>query len=169
MLKQSLQQKLLQKLSPQQIQFIKLLQVPTVSLDARIKEELEENPALEDMSLTNMNEPAEEYPDKDPEDNYNNDEQGSEGDEFNVDDYLQDEDVNLKNLSELVIPGTAIKYGNFLSQLISFIVVAFALFLIIKGINSMKKKEEEVPAAAPAPTKEEVLLTEIRDLLKTKN
>lgn len=94
MLKQSLQQKLLQKLSPQQIQFIKLLQVPTVSLDARIKEELEENPALEDMSLTNMNEPAEEYPDKDPEDNYNNDEQGSEGDEFNVDDYLQDEDVN---------------------------------------------------------------------------
>lgn len=79
------------------------------------------------------------------------------------------EAANLKNLSELVIPGTAIKYGNFLSQLISFIVVAFALFLIIKGINSMKKKEEEVPAAAPAPTKEEVLLTEIRDLLKTKN
>ncbi|MCL4638014.1 MULTISPECIES: RNA polymerase factor sigma-54 [Olivibacter] len=94
MLKQSLQQKLLQKLSPQQIQFIKLLQVPTVSLDARIKEELEENPALEDMSLTNMNEPAEEYPDKDPEDNYNEEEQGSEGDEFNVDDYLQEEDVN---------------------------------------------------------------------------
>ncbi|MET1057788.1 MAG: RNA polymerase sigma-54 factor, partial [Pedobacter sp.] len=47
MLKQHLQQKLLQKLSPQQIQFIKLLQVPTVSLDTRIKEELEENPALE--------------------------------------------------------------------------------------------------------------------------
>ena len=51
MLKQHLQQKLLQKLSPQQIQFIKLLQVPTVSLDTRIKEELEENPALEDPSL----------------------------------------------------------------------------------------------------------------------
>ena len=70
MLKQTLQQKLLQKLSPQQIQFIKLLQVPTVSLDARIKEELEENPALEDGSLTNMNEPAEEYPDKDPEEDF---------------------------------------------------------------------------------------------------
>ncbi|WP_134090986.1 RNA polymerase factor sigma-54 [Olivibacter sp. XZL3] len=94
MLKQSLQQKLLQKLSPQQIQFIKLLQVPTVALDARIKEELEENPALEDLSLANMNEPAEEYPDKDPEDSFNDEEQGSEGDEFNVDDYLQDEDVN---------------------------------------------------------------------------
>lgn len=95
MLKQSLQQKLLQKLSPQQIQFIKLLQVPTVSLDARIKEELEENPALEDMSLANMNDPAEEYPDRDPdEDNFNSDEQSSEGDEFNVDDYLQNDDVS---------------------------------------------------------------------------
>jgi RNA polymerase sigma-54 factor len=68
MLRQNLQQKLLQKLSPQQIQFIKLLQVPTVSLDTRIKEELEDNPALEDLSLANMNEPAEEYPDRDPED-----------------------------------------------------------------------------------------------------
>jgi len=94
MLKQSLQQKLLQKLSPQQIQFIKLLQVPTVSLDARIKEELEENPALEDMSLANMNEPTEEYPDKDPDDTFNDDDQGGENDEFNVDDYLQDDDTN---------------------------------------------------------------------------
>lgn len=76
MLKQNLQQKLLQKLSPQQIQFIKLLQVPTVSLDTRIKEELEENPALEDLSLTNMSEPEEQYPDRDPdEDNFNNDDE----------------------------------------------------------------------------------------------
>lgn len=94
MLKQSLQQKLLQKLSPQQIQFIKLLQVPTVSLDTRIKEELEENPALEDMSLANMNEPADEYPDKDPEDSFNEEDTSGEGDEFNVDDYLQDDDVS---------------------------------------------------------------------------
>ncbi|GAA4797902.1 RNA polymerase factor sigma-54 [Olivibacter ginsenosidimutans] len=94
MLKQSLQQKLLQKLSPQQIQFIKLLQVPTVSLDTRIKEELEENPALEDMSLANMNEPTDEYPDKDPEDTFEGDDQAGESDEFNVDDYLQDDDTN---------------------------------------------------------------------------
>src|SRR5690606_19757120 len=94
MLKQSLQQKLLQKLSPQQIQFTKLLQVPTIYLDARIKEELEENPALEDMSLANMNEPTEEYPDKDPDDTFNDDDQGGESDEFNVDDYLQDDDTN---------------------------------------------------------------------------
>jgi RNA polymerase sigma-54 factor len=95
MLKQNLQQKLLQKLSPQQIQFIKLLQVPTVSLDTRIKEELEENPALEDLSLTKLNEPEEQYPDRDPdEDTYNSDEEKGEMDEFNIDDYLQEDNVN---------------------------------------------------------------------------
>lgn len=95
MLRQNLQQKLLQKLSPQQIQFIKLLQVPTVSLDTRIKEELEDNPALEDLSLANMNDPVEEYPDRDPEDdNYNAEEEHDSGDEFNVDDYLQDDSIN---------------------------------------------------------------------------
>jgi RNA polymerase sigma-54 factor len=95
MLKQNLQQKLLQKLSPQQIQFIKLLQVPTVSLDTRIKEELEENPALEDLSLTNLNEPEEQYPDRDPdEDTYNSEEDNGEYDEFNIDDYLQEDNVN---------------------------------------------------------------------------
>src|ERR1700712_2840768 len=91
MLKQNLQQ----KLSPQQIQFIKLLQVPTVSLDTRIKEELEENPALEDLSLTNLNEPEEQYPDRDPEeDTFNGDEEKGEADEFNIDDYLQEDNVN---------------------------------------------------------------------------
>jgi RNA polymerase sigma-54 factor len=94
MLKQNLQQKLLQKLSPQQIQFIKLLQVPTVSLDTRIKEELEENPALEDLSLTNMTEPEEQYPDRDPdEDTYNGDDEGG-SEEFNIDDYLQEDNIN---------------------------------------------------------------------------
>ena len=95
MLRQNLQQKLLQKLSPQQIQFIKLLQVPTVSLDTRIKEELEDNPALEDLSLANMNDPVEEYPDRDPEDdNYNQEDSQESLDEFNVDDYLQDDNIN---------------------------------------------------------------------------
>ncbi|WP_291401262.1 RNA polymerase factor sigma-54 [Daejeonella sp.] len=94
MLRQNLQQKLLQKLSPQQIQFIKLLQVPTVSLDTRIKEELEENPALEDLSLANMNEPIEEYPDRDPDDTFNSEDGQESMDEFNVDDYLQDDNIN---------------------------------------------------------------------------
>lgn len=93
MLKQTLQQKLLQKLSPQQIQFIKLLQVPTVSLDARIKEELEENPALEDGSLTNMNDPVEEYPDHDPDDNFESQESDFD-EEFSVDEYIQEDDYN---------------------------------------------------------------------------
>jgi len=90
MLKQTLQQKLLQKLSPQQIQFIKLLQVPTASLDTRIKEELEENPALEDGSLANMNEPIDEYPDKDPDD-YDRGEE-SYDEEFSVEEYIQEDD-----------------------------------------------------------------------------
>lgn len=95
MLKQNLQQKLLQKLSPQQIQFIKLLQVPTVSLDNRVKEELEENPALEDTSLTNMNDPVEEYPDKETDtSDYNEESDGGEADEFNIDEYLQDDSLN---------------------------------------------------------------------------
>ncbi|WP_304066059.1 RNA polymerase factor sigma-54 [Pedobacter glucosidilyticus] len=94
MLKQNLQQKLLQKLSPQQIQFIKLLQVPTVALDTRIKEELEENPALEDISLADMSEPIDEYPDKDPDEDFRADDAHDDFDEFNVDDYLQDDNIN---------------------------------------------------------------------------
>ncbi len=94
MLKQHLQQKLLQKLSPQQIQFIKLLQIPTVSLDTRIKEELEENPALEDLSLSNMNDLPEEYPDRDEEEHLGEGEEAENYDEFNVDDYLQEDDVH---------------------------------------------------------------------------
>jgi large conductance mechanosensitive channel len=78
------------------------------------------------------------------------------------------EAAHLKNLTELVIPGTAVKYGNFLSNVISFIIVAFVLFLIIKGVNATRKKEAETPAAPPAPTNEEKLLMEIRDALKNR-
>ena len=76
--------------------------------------------------------------------------------------------AGLEDLSKLTIAGTAIKYGNFLSQVISFVIVAFVLFLVIKGINNFKKKEAIAPSTPPLPTKEEVLLTEIRDLLKNK-
>lgn len=74
--------------------------------------------------------------------------------------------ANLSNLSELVIPGTAIKYGNFLSQIISFIITAFVLFLIVKAINATKKKEQPAPALGPSTTDQ--LLMEIRDELKKK-
>jgi large conductance mechanosensitive channel len=60
----------------------------------------------------------------------------------------------------------AINYGTFINTIITFIIVAFAIFMIVKAYNNMKKKEEEKPAAPPAPTKQEVLLSEIRDLLK---
>lgn len=72
--------------------------------------------------------------------------------------------ANLSNLSELKMFGT-VKYGLFLSSVINFVIVAFVLFLIIKAMNTAKKKETAA-APLPAPTKEEQLLTEIRDLLK---
>ena len=60
----------------------------------------------------------------------------------------------------------AIKYGAFINTIITFVIVAFVIFMVVKSFNKMKKKEEEAPAAPPAPSKEEVLLGEIRDLLK---
>lgn len=62
--------------------------------------------------------------------------------------------------------GPVFAYGSFLTILINFIILAFCIFMMVKAINSMKKKEEAAPAAPPAPTKEQILLTEIRDLLK---
>lgn len=75
------------------------------------------------------------------------------------------EAANLTKLEDLTVFG-AVKYGMFLSAVINFVIIAFVLFLIIKGINSMKKKEEAAPAAPAAPPADIQLLTEIRDLLK---
>ncbi|MBN2698738.1 MAG: large-conductance mechanosensitive channel protein MscL [Bacteroidales bacterium] len=70
------------------------------------------------------------------------------------------------------VPEVAISYGLFINTIITFLIVALAIFLVVKGYNKMKdnmeKKKEEAPAEPPAPSKEEVLLTEIRDLLKQK-
>ncbi len=63
------------------------------------------------------------------------------------------------------VGAATINYGLFINNVISFLVVALALFFLIKGMNSMKKKEEAAPAAPPKPSNEEVLLGEIRDLL----
>lgn len=62
-------------------------------------------------------------------------------------------------------------YGQFIQNIVDFLIVAFCIFLMIKGMNKLNKKKEEEPAPAPeppAPSKEETLLTEIRDLLKNK-
>lgn len=84
MLKQRLQQKLLQKLSPQQIQMIKLLEVPTLQIEQRIKKELEENPALEEG-------PEEDDIQRDEEEQYEDSDRDQ--DEFTLDDYLDDDDI----------------------------------------------------------------------------
>lgn len=64
------------------------------------------------------------------------------------------------------LAAVVLSYGNFIQNVVDFLIIAFVIFLAIKGINSLKKKEEEAPAAPPAPPKSEVLLEEIRDLLK---
>lgn len=66
-------------------------------------------------------------------------------------------------------PAVVISYGSFIQTLIDFTIIAFAIFMVIKGINRLKKKEEETPKAPPPPSAEEALLTEIRDLLKSKS
>jgi large conductance mechanosensitive channel len=63
-------------------------------------------------------------------------------------------------------PAVMISYGKFIQTVLDFTIVAFAIFMVVKGINRLKRKEEAAPSAPPAPTKEELLLTEIRDLLK---
>ena len=69
---------------------------------------------------------------------------------------------------QLVSPAITFNYGNFIQVLIDFIIIGVSIFFVIKGINKMKRKKEAepAPAAPPEPTKEETLLTEIRDLLK---
>ena len=69
---------------------------------------------------------------------------------------------------EVLTPEVTMNWGSWVQTLVDFIIVAFCIFVAIKAINQLKRKKEEAPAPAPAPTKEEVLLTEIRDLLKEK-
>ena len=65
------------------------------------------------------------------------------------------------------IPAVTLRYGQFINTVIDFVIVAFAIFMMIKGINSLKRKPTAAPPPAPpAPTKEETLLSEIRDILK---
>lgn len=70
------------------------------------------------------------------------------------------------NGEEIVTPEVAMTWGVFVQNIVDFLIVAFCIFMAIRFMNRFKKKVEETPAAPPAPTKEEVLLTEIRDLLK---
>ena len=78
------------------------------------------------------------------------------------------DDVKYKTLAEAQEAGASVfAYGQFIQNIIDFIIIALCIFLMIKAMNKMKKKEPEQPAAPAGPTQEE-LLAEIRDLLKTK-
>ena len=83
--------------------------------------------------------------------------------------------VDFSNLKWVMVPGdaaakvseVAIRYGNFINTLIQFLIVAFCIFLIVKVINSLKREKAKDPGVPAAPTKEEVLLTEIRDAIRS--
>jgi large conductance mechanosensitive channel len=81
--------------------------------------------------------------------------------------------VDFKTLSYVMKPATdtaasvAINYGLFINTIIDFVIIAFSIFMVIRVMNKMKKKQEEAPKPVE-PNKQEVLLTEIRDLLKKK-
>ena len=82
--------------------------------------------------------------------------------------------VDFTELAITLKEGTAeaeavmLNYGSFVQSVVDFLIIAFAIFMVIKSMNSMKEKEEEAPAKPPEPSKEEVLLTEIRDALRSK-
>jgi len=65
------------------------------------------------------------------------------------------------------IPAVVMSYGVFIQTVVDFLIIAFAIFMVVKAMNSVKQEEEEAPAAPPEPSKEEVLLTEIRDALRS--
>lgn len=80
--------------------------------------------------------------------------------------------VNFSDLSIVLqaaqgdAPAVVIAYGKFIQTIVDFTIIAFAIFMGLKAINSLKRKQEEAPKAPPAPTKDQELLSEIRDLLK---
>ncbi|EGQ9320447.1 large-conductance mechanosensitive channel protein MscL [Vibrio cholerae] len=80
--------------------------------------------------------------------------------------------VNFSDLSFVLLaaqddaPAVVIAYGKFIQTVVDFTIIAFAIFMGLKAINTLKRKEEEAPKAPPAPTKDQELLSEIRDLLK---
>ena len=63
-------------------------------------------------------------------------------------------------------PAVLLYYGRFIQSLVDFIIIAFAVFLLVKGVNKLKRRQETAPQPPPSPSKEEILLAEIRDILK---
>lgn len=76
--------------------------------------------------------------------------------------------AQMDEAKQVMKEAVTINYGHFLQVTVDFLIVAVVIFLVIRAMNSLKKKEEAAPSAPPAPSKEVVLLTDIRDLLKKK-
>jgi len=76
--------------------------------------------------------------------------------------------ITATTLTEARKQGAVLAYGNFITVAVNFIIIAFVLFLVVKGINRLQRKQKEEPAAPPPKADDVVLLTEIRDLLKQK-
>ncbi len=82
--------------------------------------------------------------------------------------------VDFKNLTLVLkkatetTPAVTLSYGLFFQSVFDFVILAFCIFMMVRSINKLKRKEEEAPSAPPEPPKQEVLLEEIRDLLKEK-
>ena len=74
--------------------------------------------------------------------------------------------VTAGNLADAKKQGAVLAWGNFLTLTLNFIIIAFVLFMVIRGMNTLKRRDAAAPAAPPKPSREEELLTEIRDLLK---
>ena len=74
--------------------------------------------------------------------------------------------VTASNLADAKKQGAVLAWGNFLTLTINFLIIAFVLFMVVRAMNMLKRKDEAAPAAPPKPTRQEELLTEIRDLLK---
>ena len=76
--------------------------------------------------------------------------------------------VNATNLADAKKQGAVLAWGNFVTITINFVIIAWVLFLVVKGINRLERERQTSPATAPPPPRQEVLLTEIRDLLARK-
>lgn len=81
---------------------------------------------------------------------------------------FKDLELTLRAATEIT-PAVVVKYGIFTQSVIDFVIVAFAIFMVVKGVNALKKKKEAEPTPAPQPSTEEKLLAEIRDLLKSRS
>ncbi len=82
--------------------------------------------------------------------------------------YVQMSGAPAATLEEARKTGATLAYGNFITLLINFLIVAWVLFMVVKAMNRLKRQPQPAPATPPAPTREEILLAEIRDLLAKK-